>query len=71
MQVENERLHKLLDEKDQRILELNDQISAMLTTIKKLPSADAVADAKTAGEVEERRKIASMGFFERRRYLRR
>lgn len=70
LQDENERLRNRLEEKDQRILELNDQIAAMLTTIKKLPSADAVTEAKTAGESEERRKIASMGFFERRRYLR-
>jgi predicted ArsR family transcriptional regulator len=70
LQEENDRLHKLLDEKDQRIMELNDQVGSYLSAIKKLPSADAVADAKTAGEAEERRKIASMGFFERRRYLR-
>lgn len=70
LQAENKDLREQLNEKDRRIVELNDQIAAYLSTIKKLPSADAVADAKTAGEAEERRKIASMGFFERRRYLR-
>lgn len=70
LQDENERLRNRLDEKDQRIGEMDGQIATYLTTIKKLPSADAVSEAKTAGEAEERRKIASMGFFERRRYLR-
>lgn len=69
LQDENKDLHERLDVKDQRISELDGQISTYLATIKKLPSADAVADAKTAGEAEERRKIASMGFFQRRRYL--
>lgn len=70
LQEENDRLRNRLDEKDQRIGEMDGQIATYLTTIKKLPSADAVSEAKVAGESEERRKIASMGFFERRRYLR-
>lgn len=70
LQDENDRLRTRLEEKDQRIGELDGQIATYLSTIKKLPSADAVTEAKASGEAEERRKIASMGFFERRRYLR-
>lgn len=55
--------------KDQRISELSAQLTSSLATIKALPSADAVDDAKRAGEKGEREKIASMGFFQRRRYL--
>lgn len=58
-----------LERKDQRISELSAQLTSSLATIKALPSADAVDDAKRAGEKGEREKIASMGFFQRRRYL--
>lgn len=68
--AENKDLREQLNQKDQRIVELNNQVATCLAAMKKLPSAGAVTEAKTAGESEERRKIASMGFFERRRYLR-
>lgn len=62
-----------IDRKDQRISELSTQLTSSLATIKALPSADAVGDArrdgKRDGEEEERTRIATMGFFQRRRYL--
>lgn len=71
-------LQSRLDAADKRNENLTERVGSMAEAMRALPSADDVTRARedgeeagrAAGEAEERAKVAAMGFWERRKYLR-